>query len=426
MQIARDVCLQRLISRMNNGMIKVITGIRRCGKTYLLFTLFYEHLVRSGVSPEDIITVSLEDMDRIELRDPMKLYGFLQERTADPKRHYYVFIDEAQLAISRDEMRDHDTHVRLYGVLNGLLRTGRADVYITGSNSRFLSSDVLTEFRGRGDEFRLAPLAFSEFLHVYDGSRADAWRDFSCYGGMPLVLTEKEPEAKIRYLERLCSEIYLRDIRERYGIRSGSGMEELMKSLASSVGSLTNPLRISRTFGSHGQKPVSLPTVASYIEYLRECFLVQRAERFDIRGRRYVGTPSKYYFCDPGIRNAVLSFRQYEETRLMENIIFNELVFRGYTVDVGVVETRGNNGSRRMLEVDFVVNRGPERYYIQSAYAVPDREKLEQETASLLRIGDSFRKIVVVNTDTPVWKTEQGITVMGLYDFLLHEDSLNF
>ena len=426
MEIKRNRYLERLISRMNNGMIKVVTGIRRCGKTYLLFHLFYDYLVQSGVSEDNIITVSLDDDDYAEYTDPGRLYDYIKSKLTDPKQKYYVFIDEAQYAITREEMKNPDIPIRLYGVLNGLLRKENVDVYVTGSNSKFLSTDIMTEFRGRGDEVHIAPLSFSEFVPAFDGDKMEAWRDYTYYGGMPRILMEKDDQAKTAYLDRLNKEIYVKDITERYDIRNGEGMEELMKVLASAIGSLTNAQKVSDTFNSNGIKGITMPTIANYLVYLQESFIVQKAERYDIKGRNYISTPSKYYYSDMGLRNAFLNFRQYEETHIMENVIYNELIYRGYNVDVGVVEVRSDDGNKKkQLEVDFVANQGNKRYYIQSAFALPDQEKMDQEQASLIKISDSFKKIIVVNSNTPVWRNDQGILVMNLYDFLLNEDSLD-
>ena len=325
-------------------------------------------------------------------------------------------------------MKNPDVPIRLYGVLNGLLRKKNVDVYVTGSNSKFLSSDIMTEFRGRGDEIHIAPLSFSEFYPALGKDKQAAWQEYLYYGGLPHILEEPDEESKGAYLERLNKEIYLRDIVERYGIRDESGMEELMKLLASAVGSFTNAQKVSDTFNSKGNKGVTMPTISSYLSYLRESFIIQKAERYDIKGRKYIGTPSKYYYTDLGLRNALLNFRQYEETHLMENAIYNELIYRGYNVDVGVVETRvfeNGKNTRKQLEVDFVINRGSERYYIQSAFALPSQEKIDQEQASLIKIPDSFKKIIVVNENTPIWRNEQGITFMGVYDFMLNDNSLN-
>ena len=426
MEIKRNRYLERLISRMNNGMIKVVTGIRRCGKTYLLFHLFYDYLVQSGVPEDNIITVPLDDDDYAEYTDPGRLYDYIKSKLTDPKQKYYVFIDEAQYAITREEMKNPDIPIRLYGVLNGLLRKENVDVYVTGSNSKFLSTDIMTEFRGRGDEVHIAPLSFSEFVPAFDGDKMEAWRDYTYYGGMPRILMEKDDQAKTAYLDRLNKEIYVKDITERYNIRNGEGMEELMKVLASAIGSLTNAHKLSDTFSSNGIKGITMPTIANYLVHLQESFIVQKAERYDIKGRKYISTPSKYYYSDMGLRNAFLNFRQYEETHIMENVIYNELIYRGYNVDVGVVEVRSDDGNKKkQLEVDFVANQGNKRYYIQSAFALPDQEKMDQEQAPLIKISDSFKKIIVVNSNTPVWRNDQGILVMNLYDFLLNEDSLD-
>ncbi len=428
MVIKREIYLNRLIKRMNNGLIKVITGIRRCGKSYLLFNLFHDYLMASGVSEKNIIAISLDDEDYIELCDPHRLYEYIKSRILDNKQNYYVFIDEAQYAISREEMKNPDIPIRLYGVLNGLIRKKNVDVYVTGSNSKFLSSDIMTEFRGRGDEIHIAPLSFSEFYPASGKERQEAWQEYLYYGGLPHILAEEDGESKATYLERLNREIYFKDIADRYSIRENLGMEELMKYLASSIGSLSNAKKVSDTFKSTGVKGITMPTIANYITYLQESFIIQKAERYDIKGRKYIGTPSKYYCTDLGLRNAMLNFRQFEENHLMENAIYNELIFRGYRVDVGVVAARNmENGksTRKQLEVDFVVNRSSERYYIQSAFALGTQEKIDQEQASLLKIRDSFRKIIIVNGSSPIWRNEQGITFIGIYDFLLNSNSLN-
>ena len=428
MEIKRDVYLNRIIKRKNNGLIKIITGVRRCGKSYLLFNLFYDHLISSGVSEDNIIAIALDDDDYADYRDPKKLYEYIKGRISDSKQEYYVFIDEAQYAISKEELKNPDEPIRLYGVLNGLLRKKNVDVYVTGSNSKFLSSDIMTEFRGRGDEIHIAPLAFSEFYPASGKNEQDAWQEYLYYGGLPHILEEPDGESKSTYLERLNKEIYLRDIVERYGVRDETSMEKLMKLIASAIGSLTNAQKVSDTFKSKGNKGITMPTISSYLSYLQESYIIQKAERYDIKGRKYIGTPSKYYYTDLGLRNSLLNFRQYEETHLMENAIYNELVYRGYNVDVGIVETRvSENGksTRKQLEVDFVINRGSERYYIQSAFALPTQKKIDQEQASLLKIPDSFKKIIVVNGKSPIWRNENGITFMGVYDFLLNDNSLN-
>ena len=428
MVIRRDRYLERLISKQNNGMIKVITGIRRSGKSYLLFNLFYDHLLASGTPEDNIICIALDDVENEAYRDPYRLYSYIKERVQDNREHYYVLIDEAQYAISKEEMKNPDEPIRLYGVLNSLLRKSNVDVYITGSNSKFLSSDVMTEFRGRGDEIHISPLSFSEFYPASGQEKSDAWRDYLYYGGLPHILAERGGEAKSRYLEKLNKEIYLRDMCERYGIRDEESMLILMKVIASAIGSLSNPQKISDTFRSSGNKVITMPTISNYLKYLQESFVVEKAERYDIKGRKYISTPSKYYYSDLGLRNALLNFRQFEETHLMENAIYNELIYRGYSVDVGVVETRVDEGGkkvRKQLAVDFVVNQFNKRYYIQSAFALSDREKFEQEQAPLVKIPDSFKKIVVVGNNTPIWRNEEGITFMGIYDFLLNENSLD-
>ena len=428
MVIRRDRYLERLISKQNNGMIKVITGIRRSGKSYLLFNLFYDHLLASGTPEDNIICIALDDVENEAYRDPYRLYSYIKERVQDNREHYYVLIDEAQYAISKEEMKNPDEPIRLYGVLNSLLRKSNVDVYITGSNSKFLSSDVMTEFRGRGDEIHISPLSFSEFYPASGQEKSDAWRDYLYYGGLPHILAESGGEAKSRYLENLNKEIYLRDMCERYGIRDEESMLILMKVIASAIGSLSNAQKISDTFRSSGNKVITMPTISSYLKYLQESFVVEKAERYDIKGRKYISTPSKYYYSDLGLRNALLNFRQFEETHLMENAIYNELIYRGYSVDVGVVETRADEGgkkARKQLEVDFVVNQFNKRYYIQSAFLISDREKFEQEQAPLVKIPDSFKKIVVVGSHSPIWRNEKGITFMGIYDFLLNENSLD-
>ena len=428
MVIRRDRYLERLISKQNNGMIKVITGIRRSGKSYLLFNPFYDHLLASEIPEVNIICIALDDVENEAYRDPYRLYSYIKERVQDNREQYYVLIDEAQYAISKEEMKNPDEPIRLYGVLNSLLRKSNVDVYITGSNSKFLSSDVMTEFRGRGDEIHISPLSFSEFYPASGQEKSDAWRDYLYYGGLPHILAESGGEAKSRYLEKLNKEIYLRDMCERYGIRDEESMLILMKVIASAIGSLSNPQKISDTFRSSGNKVITMPTISNYLKYLQDSFVVEKAERYDIKGRKYISTPSKYYYSDLGLRNALLNFRQFEETHLMENAIYNELIYRGYSVDVGVVETRVDEGgkkARKQLEVDFVVNQFNKRYYIQSAFALSDREKFEQEQAPLVKIPDSFKKIVVVGNNTPIWRNEEGITFMGIYDFLLNENSLD-
>lgn len=426
--IERPQYLKKLISKADNGMIKVITGIRRCGKSFLLFELFYNHLLEQGISDDCIIRIALDDIENEALLDPHVLSEYIAEHTQDQTKKYYVFLDEIQFAITQTELKNKDAYVRLYGVLNGLLRRRNVDVFVTGSNSKLLSTDVMTEFRGRGDRIHVAPLAFSEYYPAHEGTKEEAWNDYLLYGGMPYLLNLASEEEKANYLESLHDEIYVKDISERYGISNSSGMEELQKVLASSVSSLTNPQKIFDTFKSSGMKGISAPTIKDYIGYLQDAHLIQKAERYNVKGRKYISTPSKYYYTDLGLRNALLGFRQFEKTHLMENAIYNELVYRGFSVDVGVVEintTENGRNVRKQLEVDFVANQGNRRYYIQSAYAIPDNEKMEQEQASLIHIPDSFKKIIVVGSGMPLWRNEQGITIMNIYDFLLDKDSLN-
>lgn len=413
--IKRDLYLNRLIERKENGLIKVITGIRRCGKSFLLFKLYYQYLLDTGVDEARIIRVALDDDDYEPLRDSKQLSAYIKERLTD-NGQWYVFLDEVQLCKGFE------------AVLNGLNRRENLDIYVTGSNSKFLSSDVLTEFRGRGDEVRVYPLSFSEYVSAYPGDKYDAWIDYYTYGGLPLILSRRGDELKSRYLIDLCRELYLKDIEERHNLRGDDVMAALVNVLASAVGSLTNPTKLANTFRSKGVR-VSDKTVGAYIGFLLDAFFISKAERYDIKGRKYIDSPFKYYFTDVGLRNAQLNFRQQEENHLMENIIYNELLVRGFNVDVGVVEIseRDENGKsrRKRLEVDFICNRGNQRYYIQSAFAIPDRDKMQQEQRSLVHIGDSFKKIIVVKERIKLWRNEEGIVVMGIMDFLLDPNSMD-
>lgn len=414
-QIKRDLYLNRLIERRENGMIKVITGIRRCGKSYLLFKLYYQYLIDSGVDSSRILLISLDDEDYEELRDKKKLSAYIKERIS-PEGQWYVFLDEVQMCQNFE------------AVLNGLNRRDNVDIYVTGSNSKFLSSDVLTEFRGRGDEVRVYPLSFSEYLSAYPGDKYDAWIDYYTYGGLPLILSRKSDELKSGYLTTLCKELYLKDIENRHNLRGDNVMSALLNVLASAVGSLSNPTKLANTFKSNGIS-VSDKTIGAYISYLQDAFFINKAERYDIKGRKYIASPFKYYFTDVGLRNAQLNFRQQEENHIMENIIYNELLIRGFHVDVGVVECIQKNangkGGRKKLEVDFVCNQGNRRYYIQSAFAIPDRDKMEQEQNSLVHIDDFFKKIIVVKDRTKLWRNEKGIVIMDIMDFLLNPNSLD-
>lgn len=412
--IKRDLYLNRLIERRENGLIKVVTGIRRCGKSYLLFKLYYQYLLDSGVEPSRIIRIPLDDDDYEEYRDSKKLSGYIKGCITD-EGTWFVFLDEVQMCKGFE------------AVLNGLNRRDNLDIYVTGSNSKFLSSDVLTEFRGRGDEVRVYPLSFSEYVSAYPGDPYDAWIDYYNYGGLPLILSRKTDELKAGYLIALCKELYLKDIEERHKLRGDNVMDTLVNILASAVGSLTNPTKLANTFNSHGIR-VSDKTIGAYIGYLQDAFLIDKAQRYDIKGKKYIASPFKYYFTDVGLRNARLNFRQQEENHIMENIIYNELLVRGFHIDVGVVEhsERDESGKtvRKKLEVDFVCNRGSQRYYIQSAFAIPDRDKMQQEQKSLVHIGDSFKKIIVVKDRIKLWRNEEGIVVMGIMDFLLTPNSL--
>ena len=428
MIIQREQYIKELLSKRWNGKVKIITGIRRCGKSFLLSTLYKDYLKAEGVSDECFVEIALDKKAHVKYRNPNELYNYVLSKTQDVTKRYYVFIDEAQYAITREEMKNPDIPIRLYGVLNGLLRKENVDVYVTGSNSKFLSTDIMTEFRGRGDEVHIAPLSFSEFYPASGKTQAEAWNEYLYYGGLPYILSEHDDESKSLYLERLNSEIYLRDICERYDLRDAHAMQSVMKVISSSVGSLSNAQKIYDTFRSSGDKNLSMPTISNYLRYLQQSFLIQKAERYNIKGRKYIGTPSKYYYTDLGLRNALLNFRQFEKTHLMENAIYNELIYRGFKVDVGIVEIRLNENEkthRKQLEVDFVVNRAGQRYYIQSAFSLPDSEKLKQEQASLIHIPDSFKKIIVVGDDQKTWRNEYGITITGIYEFMLNENSLD-
>lgn len=427
MEIRRDRYLNRLIDRMHNDMVKVVTGIRRCGKTYLLFNLFGDYLRSEGVDDEHIIEVALDIEENAALRDPDALSAHLRSKIANGREQYYVFLDEAQYAISREELRDPAAPPRLYGVLNGLLRMRNVDVYVTGSNSKLLSRDVMTEFRGRGDEVRVRPLSFFEFMRGFDGDSYQGWAEYTVYGGMPLTLSMHTDEQKARYLERLFEETYLRDVVDRYGVRRRGELDDLVNVLASGIGTLTNPSKLANTFRSVSHSKISSNTISSYIGYLEDAFVIEEARRYDVKGRGYIGSPLKYYFEDVGLRNARLGFRQVEESHIMENVVYNELRARGYSVDVGVVEKRFREEGRdlrKQLEVDFVANRGSDRIYIQSTLEMRTPEKAAQEKASLLGINDSFKKVVLVRDVVKPLRDERGVVTMSVLDFLLDENSL--
>lgn len=417
MIIRRDIYLDKLISKRHNGLIKVITGVRRCGKSYLLFELFREVLRREHVPDDHVIEIAFDAYENKKYQDPEVFFPYVSEKMND-QGWYYVLLDEVQL------LGDFEA------ILNSLIRRKNVDVYVTGSNAKFLSKDVITEFRGRGDEVHMYPLTFAEFMSVYEGERASGWRDYVLYGGLPLVLSFPAPDQKADFLKSLFEETYISDIIGRNNIRNRAELEELLNVLSSGIGSLTNPSKIAATFKSVKNKTISKTTIQRYIDYLEDAFLIDSAIRYDIKGRKYIGTPSKYYFSDLGLRNARLNFRQVEETHAMENIIFNELKVRGYNVDIGVVvlnETE-NSGKkvRKQLEIDFVCNKGSKRYYIQSAFAVSDKKKMEQEQRSLIHTGDGFKRIIVTKDALAPLYNEEGVLIMNVYDFLLNPESMEY
>ena len=415
MEIKRDTYLNKLISKRNNGLIKVVTGVRRCGKSYLLFTLFKNYLLSAGTDEQHIIEIAFDAFENRQFRDPDVLYPYLKEKIQGDDM-YYVLLDEVQLLGEFE------------AVLNSLIRMKNVDVYVTGSNARFLSKDVITEFRGRGDEVHMYPLSFAEFMSVYPGTKQDGWNEYMIYGGLPLVLSFQTQEEKITFLKSLFEETYISDIVGRHKIRNRAELEELLNVLSSAIGSLTNPSKLSATFKSVKQKTISKTTIKNYLDYLMDSFLIDSAVRYDIKGKKYIDTPVKYYFTDMGLRNARLNFRQLEETHTMENIIFNELKIRGFNVDVGVVTINSTNGKgngiRKQLEIDFVCNKGSKRYYIQSAYAIPDQAKMEQEQRSLVMTGDFFKKIIITKDAPASYYNDDGVLIMSIYDFLLNSDSL--
>ena len=415
MYIKRDLYLQQLIDRQHNGMIKVVTGVRRCGKSYLVFNLFSNYLKSNGVDDKHIIKVNLENRRNKKLRNPDTLLEYIDAQLIDQDM-YYILLDEVQLV---EEFED---------VLNSYLDVPNADVYVTGSNARFLSKDVITEFRGRGDEVKIYPLSFAEFMSAFDGSNQLGLDEYMTFGGLPLILSYKTEEQKSAYLKNLFEETYIKDIKERYNIRHEEEFEELLNIVSSSIGSLTNPTKLSKTFQSVKHVNVNPETIKNYLEYLCDSFLVSKAMRYDVKGKKYIDTPSKYYFTDMGLRNARINFRQDEKTHLMENVIYNELLIRGFNVDVGVVPvvTRDADGKqvRTQLEIDFVCNQGSKRYYIQSAFRMNDEEKQQNEQAPLTKVNDSFKKIIITGEEGLIHRNEQGITTMSIYDFLLNPNAL--
>lgn len=417
MEIERNTYLQQLILRKDNGMIKVITGIRRCGKSFLLFNIFKKYLINNGVDEDHIIEIALDGIENEELRNPKTCYQYIKAAMKD-NEHYYLLLDEIQLMPRFEE------------VLNSLLRISNIDIYVTGSNSRFLSSDIVTEFRGRGDEIRIYPLSFSEFYSVYNGEYEDAWNDYMIYGGLPQIAGFQTERQKTEYLKNIFTNVYLKDVVERNGIQSVDELGTLVDILASVIGAQTNPTKISNTFASERQISYTNKTISKHIDYLEEAFLISKSNRYDIKGRKYIGANLKYYFTDIGLRNARLNFRQQEPTHIIENIVYNELLIRGYNVDTGLIDVYGKNqkGKRvhKQLEVDFVVNQGSQRYYVQVAYDMTSPEEQAQEFRSLRNIPDSFKKIVIVSGTAKPWRNEEGFVIMGMRYFLLKSDSLAF
>ena len=411
-EIKRDVYLNKLISRKENGLIKIITGIRRCGKSYLLDPLFKNYLLESGVKEDHIIKLELDKEENKKFRDSHELNEYIKSLIKD-KNMYYILLDEIQMVGGFES------------VLNSFLYERNLDVYVTGSNSKFLSSDIITEFRGRGDEIKVFPLSFSEYIESFKGDKQDAWNEYVLYGGLPLIFSKKTDEEKSKYLKDLFDQTYIKDIVERNNIQRVDILDSIINILASSVGSLTNPQKMFNTFISNGEKEISLNTINSYIKYIEDSFIVNKSKRYDVKGKKYIQTPQKYYFSDIGLRNARLNFRQQEENHIMENIIYNELIIRGYNVDVGVVEVRDENKNRKQLEVDFVCNLGNKRYYVQSALNLDTREKTIQEERPLMNINDNFKKIIVVKDNMKHWMTEEGILVIGIQEFLLNKNSLD-
>ncbi len=430
--IERKKYLDRLIGKKQNGLVKVITGIRRCGKSYLLFNIYKDYLISIGVEEECIICLALDDDENIKYRNPLELGKHIRGLTEDKSKDYYVFLDEIQkvVTIQNPYIEDAEDKIGFVDVVLGLMKHENIDVYVTGSNSKMLSSDILTEFRGRGDEIRVNPLSFAEFYNAYDGDKNDAWQEYYTYGGLPLVLSKKSHEEKAKYLQTLFDAIYLSDIMDRNKINNEkSVLDDMLNIVSSSIGSLTNANKITNTFKSERQVTISNYTVSKYLEYFVDSFLLYKAERYDVKGRKYINSPLKYYFSDVGLRNARLNFRQQEENHIMENIIYNELCNREFSVDVGVVEycykDEQKKSKRANLEIDFVANKGSKRYYIQSALTVADEEKREQEIRSLKHVGDSFKKIVVVKDEIIPWHDEDGILYIGIKQFLLDESAID-
>ena len=430
--IERKKYLEKLISKKENGLVKVITGIRRCGKSYLLFNIYKDYLKSIGVDDECIICLALDDDENIKYRNPLELGKHIRSLTADESKTYYVFLDEIQkvVTIQNPYIEGVEDKIGFVDVVLGLMKHDNIDVYVTGSNSKMLSSDILTEFRGRGDEIRVNPLSFAEFYNAFEGEKRNAWQEYYTYGGLPLVMTKKSHEEKAKYLQSLFDAIYISDIMDRNKlVYEKTVLDDILNIVSSSVGSLTNANKITNTFKSAKQMNIGAPTVNRYLDYFIDAFLLYKAERYDVKGRKYIGSPLKYYFSDVGLRNARLNFRQQEENHIMENIIYNELCGRDFSVDVGVVEycykDAEKKSKRTQLEIDFVANKGSKKYYIQSALTVADEEKREQEIRSLKRVGDSFKKIVVVKDNIIPWHDDDGILYIGIEQFLLDESAMD-
>ena len=432
MELERKEYLQKLIDKKDNGRVKIVTGIRRCGKSYLLFELYTKYLQKQGVEEDQIIGVALDELPNAQYRDPFALDKYIRARITDKEKRYYILIDEIQFVseIRNPYVDDPNAKINFIDVVIGLMKIKNADVYVTGSNSKMLSSDILTQFRDRGDEIRVYPLSFAEFYAAYQGDKYNAWTDYCTYGGMPVTLTLASHEQKSQYLRDLFTRTYLRDVVERHSIQNDTEvLEDLLNIIASSIGSLTNPTKLSNTFASEKHLKISSATIDRYLSYFSEAFLISKAERYDIKGKQYIHTPVKYYFTDVGLRNARLGFRQQEENHIMENVLYCDLLRRGYDVDVGVVEHNykkaDGKSARVQLEIDFVINRGNQRYYIQSALSISDPEKHAQEIGSLIKVPDSFRKIVVVGNKINPWKDENGILYIGIEQFLLDEKAID-
>lgn len=408
--------MNRLIDAKNDGLIKVVTGIRRCGKSYLLNTLFYNHLLQEGIAEDHIIKIALDDSDNEDLLVPKNLSKFVKEKIID-KDIYYVILDEIQLVENFE------------GVLNGLLRIPNIDIYVTGSNSKFLSTDIITEFRGRGEDIKVYPLSYYEFMSVYKGDKLEGWVEYITYGGLPLVLSMNTDERKTAYLKEQQKNVYINDVIERNDIKNDAELVILVEIISSSIGSLSNPKKLSDTFKSSAGINIDPKTISSYLKYLEEAFLIEKTKRYDIKGKKYMSTPYKFYFSDLGLRNSFINFRQYEETHIMENVIYLELKRRGYNVDVGVVELKerkDNQFTYKQLEIDFIANKGNNKIYIQSAFSMPDEEKINQEERPLLKVNDSFKKIIIVKDYIKRTRNENGIITMSIFDFLLDPDSLDY